>query len=99
MRPVNEIKLSIEEMEKTADTPFKRGWISALEWAMMGGGSAMCEADSNAVLGEVRTDIKYLLFYLDTLVNLEHDDQPLVLKPTEVKHIKQFIKKVSPHFV
>jgi hypothetical protein len=54
---------SKEEIKSRIDRPMKWGeqYISALVWVLDNEGSAMCEANSNNVLADVRADIQELL--------------------------------------
>lgn len=65
MRTEIEIRKVIDEIDSEMSADMDSEYRNALEWVLDTEGSAMCEADSNAVLADVRADIEELLKSID----------------------------------
>ena len=94
---------SKEEIKSRIDRPMKWGeqYISALVWVLDNEGSAMREADSNAMLGDVRAEINKLKFKSDIIEKSEKVGEGQLLinyNKGLMDALEIFNKKISEHF-
>jgi hypothetical protein len=102
MKSITQIKNRLRnERIDSKYSPSHRQNIKVLEWVLEGKDLSMCEANSNAILGDVRAEINKLKFKSDIIEKSEKVGEGQLLinyNKGLMDALEIFNKKISEHF-
>jgi len=83
--------IRLENLDVSPDVDYLTR-LNALQWVLDNGESAMCEANSNAVLADVRAELEHIIYEADFGISSNDLVEPL-------KECLLKLEKISEHYI